>query len=434
MNDTAWSGIHSMVWTALFKRCGRCDVLMPNLQVISELCVHSRDALRDIIIPPSLRQLTIKYSSHGYIEDEVILESYFEKIATTASGITHLTIRTSEGQCITSTCLTPFQKLSALQVLDVGQNVLNLGMLYWLADLPSLHTLKGTIDLQCETEDEDEIDFFDVDAFKQLKHLDVRGIPIELYMFLRDTVPSALESLAFEPIEPVSPSHLTHHLQQCVQIITEYREYTLLEFALRYPHEIKHPQNYTLLDFAARPVLDIHTLQKVTFDFRDLPSVTDDDLVRMIDAWPHLSALHIPRRQTQYSRPSRPTCSSLITFATRCPRLTDLTLPDVVDDKFPPCDDAPYANHPLHTLEVHLERHSAWEAQAVFVDRLFPCVTFRDVREDDTFSYPRTPVKWKYAQLRRHLRLMQEGRRERERLQMLPRTAPAAGRASALVW
>lgn len=433
MNDTAWSGIHSMVWTALFKRCGRCDVLMPNLQVISELCVHSRDALRDIIIPPSLRQLTIKYSSHGYIEDEVILESYFEKIATTASGITHLTIRTSEGQCITSTCLTPFQKLSALQVLDVGQNVLNLGMLYWLADLPSLHTLKGTIDLQCETEDEDEIDFFDVDAFKQLKHLDVRGIPIELYIFLRDTVPSALESLAFEPIEPVSPSHLTHHLQQCVQIITEYREYTLLEFALRYPHEIKHPQNYTLLDFAARPVLDIHTLQRVTFDFQDLPSVTNDDLVWMIDAWPYLSALHIPRRRTHYSMPSRPTCSSLITFATRCPRLTDLTLPDVVDDKFPPCDDAPYANHPLHTLEVHLERHSAWEAQAVFVDRLFYCVTFRDVREDDTFSYPRTPVKWKYAQLRRHLRLMQEGRRERERLQMLPRTAPAAGRASALV-
>lgn len=446
-----WECINKSVWIALARRCGMSP-LLPNLEVLSTIPLGSETPYTTILLTRTLHSLTFNYGEVNYREDHFRNHTLFRSIAKTSPNITHLTLLNGVEEdtdyphrsrnVAVSYDLLPFKQYDHLQLLDVGDSFLNLDMLQWLADLPALHTLKGTIDLGCQDIGEDdssaEDNAFDEDSFQHLKTLAIRGKPHELAVFLRETGIPVLETITLDILDPAPPTLISRHLDSCVRSIVD-KDLPIQDFTLRYFHEDEYISRIVppLMDFV-RPVLTMYGLKRVSFLFHDFPSLTDKDLAAMIDAWPDLTSLSLPGTLC-YPKRSRPTASCLVAFAQRCPRLKTLTLPNIETNALPELSQMPYVNHPLHRLKVcwdTSEFHSTPDMRtlAIFVDRLFPCVIFREYPEERSSLNPdwQPPKKDRLSDC---LRTMQEGRRHCGLLKLLPRArAPSAGCVSPAVW
>ncbi|KAI0753453.1 hypothetical protein C8Q80DRAFT_514040 [Daedaleopsis nitida] len=449
-----WERISKSVWIALARRCG-LSPLLPNLEVLSTIPLGYESPYITIFLTPTLRRLTLNYGELNYAEDHYSTRALFRSITKTSPDVTHLTLlngveedadypgRTKDVAVAYE--LQPLKRYDGLQSLDVGDSILDLDMLQWLADLPDLHTLKGTIAMGCRDVGEDDLSSddegrFDEGSFQHLKTLALRGKPHELGVFLRETGVSILETLTLNILDPVPPALLCRHLTSCIRSIVDHKNLPIQDFTLKYCHEDEYEGRimYSVMDFA-RPVLTMHVLKRVSFLFYKLPSLTDEDLAQMIDAWPNLTALSLPGTKLYYPKRARPTASCLVAFAQRCPHLRTLTLPEIETRTLPEISDMPYVNHPLHRLQVwwDMSRSTDLRKLAIFVDRLFPCVIFHEYSKEASTSLlnPDRPLP-KEDKLSDCLRAMQEGRRHCGLLKLLPRAraAPIAGCVSPTVW
>ena len=104
-------------------------------------------------------------------------------------------------------------------------------------------------------------------------------------------------------------------------------------------------------------------------------------MLQMINAWPRLTVLHIaPPRERYEGRYVKLTPAILVALAQRCPRLAELTLPEVPLHDVPAEKDMPLVGQrALRRLRVSFRDpdrrgESALYKAALFIDRLFPCL------------------------------------------------------------
>ena len=428
-----WDWINPLTWAFLSRWCGPRP-LLPNLQELSILPLDVVHPTTMIFISPSLRHLALELhystaviSGEHYLAVDILLRT----ITSTAPCITDLSIRNPH-----SRVPLPVQfgytvaRLTHLQSLKLENMSLDLKVLQWFARVDKLHTLFASIELgDVEEYAESGDDLFEAPEFSQLRHLSLRGTCRDLCTFIANLSPPPLLSVALDASEPCSTgsiSDIWYGLVDAFGWDNDPAVVPIENFALRYPHSLPEQDNVSLVAIINSLFL-FRTLKTVKFEFEELPALTDDALSRMIEAWPELTELHIPAGTTQrfpHRIPARPTMSSLVAFARRCPKLVKLTLPEIDLDTTLPCrSNMPFVKHPLHSLcvsfyggrrDTYRDDGPSWRHfdAARMIDRLFPSVILQDPPARKTeyriFAEKEENVP---ARVREYLEAMHIGRR-----------------------
>ncbi|KAI1785839.1 hypothetical protein LXA43DRAFT_1113303 [Ganoderma leucocontextum] len=317
-----------------------------------------------------------------------------QQIVSTAPGIRTLAI--TNHLSLPSSSYYPIGTLENIVELDALNSVLDFALLWWLGTTRPLRSLAVTVDLANippppeDPEDEyDEYSPFD-DGFDTLKPLTVRRTPEHIDLFLDTTVTCDLETHTVEFLRNASKVVIT----RCLENIPEdalLGQPVLRELTIKYPYESHNDddddddeggsanmlRDTSLVDVIS-PALGIPFLRKVTLDFYRIPTLTDAGLLQMIDAWPKLTVVHVTPSRERYSSHVTLTPSVLVAFARRCPRLAELTLPEVPLHDVPAEKDMPVVGQrALQRLRVSFRergrQHVLYKA-ALFIDRLFPCL------------------------------------------------------------
>lgn len=460
LHQKTWARIHTSTWTFLYRWCGHRP-LLPKLEALSTLPIHVSDPVMTMFLTPTLRSLRVKslFGREACTEDFNAVAALLRHISKTAPEITDLLIvHDAAYNPLPPAFLRPLCNFIALQVFEADNAALDLHILQRLAKLSNLHSLSAIIELgDVGPEDsDDEFEPFDETDWSALTCLSIRGHPWDLGTFVSKMYSPPVRSLTLDVSVECWPAELATMVVRCIESF-EYVDatipITIEEFTLKYKQTFRlkeeddryyteePPYKGSLLDIV-RYSLNCSELKKVTFDFTELPALTDDDLERMIEAWPELTQLHIPPSEQEIfhvhisRKIPRPTMSSLIAFARRCPRLRELSLPEIELSTLPEQQDWPFVNHPLHFLLVGFERdRDKCLRGAEFIDRLFPSVRLRDPPPRENFrsiSYVgRDEVP---ENVREYLEAMQIGRRHRELLKKYPRTDLRWGQATAVSW
>ncbi|KAI1785295.1 hypothetical protein LXA43DRAFT_1066055 [Ganoderma leucocontextum] len=315
----------------------------------------------------------------------------------------------------------------ALRMNDNGHGhgrllqVLDFATLWWVGSRP-IHSLAATVDMTNlpppseDPEDDEYDDYSPFDGgFGTLKHLTVRGLPEHLDLFLDATVTRDLESHTVEFTKNASEAVIT----RCIDTILEDTMLgppVLRELTIKYPYE--------------SPALHIPFLRKVMLDFHRLPALTDAGL-QTIDAWPKLTALHITLTRERYPSNVKLTPSVLVSFPRECPRLAELTLPEVLLDDVPAEKEMQFVGQrALRLLRLSFRdrgRQDVLYKAALFVDRLFPCLALNPSfqQEEDAPGNSLIRMLWEnnardeertWRRIEEFLYAMQLGRRHREEL------------------
>ena len=363
-----------------------------------------------------------------------------QQIVSTAPGITSLSIHNHLS--IPSSCFFPIQNLQNLDTLYARECELDFPLLLSLGTLP-LRSLAVTVDLRNipqPSEDEDEdYEPFD-DCFRSLKYLTVRGTPEHIDLFLNNTTTCELKTITVEFLSGASQDLITRCIEDIAEDALLY-DPVLRELTVAYPCEShcddEHSssaantlRNASLSDVLG-PALGLLSLRKVTLDFHKIPALDNADLLQMMDAWPRLTALHITPPRERYGSHVKLTPSVLVAFAQQCPRLAELTLPEVSLDDVPAETDMPLVGQrALRRLRVWFRdcgrEHVLYKA-ALFIDRLFPCLALdpafaEEVEEPRGHGAFQTSWELKEAReeektwrrIEEFLYVMQLGRRHRE--------------------
>ncbi|TFK80809.1 hypothetical protein K466DRAFT_591642 [Polyporus arcularius HHB13444] len=456
LHQRTWARIHPSTWSILCRWCGH-QPLLPKLEALSTLPIHVLDPVMMMFITSTLRSLRIQslFGREVRTEDFYAVSALLRRISEIAPQITDLHVTHDDGyNALPPAFIQPLGHFKALQVFEADNAVLDLQILQCLAKLPGLQTLSAIIELdEAENEDPYELELFEESDWSSLTCLSIRGAPGDLSAFVVNICyPPTVRSLTLEVLVECWPAELAALVVRCIGAFEyEGEDIPIEEFTLRYKHEFRlkeerfteEPQHKDSLLDIIRYSLNCSELKKATFDFTELPAVTDADLERMIEAWPKLTELHIPPSEREIfhvhssKKVPRPTMSSLIAFARRCPQLRELSLPEVHLSTLPDQQDWPFVNHPLQVLLVGFERDRGDCLRgAEFIDRLFPHVRLRDPPPRQSFRSPYRSDRDEIPEsVREYLEVMQIGRRRaRELLKKYPRTDPRAGQATPASW
>ena len=403
LHDKDWSTVHSSTWAFIARWCG-ADPLLPNLEELSGLPLNLRSPTTLMFISPKLRilsvLLTTDHDGRGRRPlvqgDPATVHVLLMQIASTAPGIASLTI--ANHLSLTSPCYYALDAFENIEELDVRDCVLNFHLLWTLGTRP-LRSFAATVDMTDlpspptgSGDEDEEYDPFE-GCFLTLKHLTVRETPENIDLFLYHTTTCALETIALEFTSGANQELVTRCIENIPDDALLARPSVLRSLAIKYPYEShyddEHPSGnaaaHTLrgasLPDVIRPALRIPSLRKVTLDFHNVPALTDAGILQMIDAWPRLTALHIAPPQERYeSRYVKLTPAVLVAFAQQCPRLSELTLPEVPLHDVPAEKDMPLVGQrALRRLRVSFRDpdrggESVLYKAALFIDRLFPCL------------------------------------------------------------
>ncbi|PIL32755.1 hypothetical protein GSI_04870 [Ganoderma sinense ZZ0214-1] len=294
-----------------------------------------------------------------------------------------------------------------------------------------------------DDEDEDYEPFYG--CCRTLKHLVVRGTPGHIDLFLDNTTTCNLKTVAVEFLSGANQQLIT----DCIEHIAEdalLDHPVLRSLSIKYPYESYYDDEHasgnaganTLRDATLpgvlSPALRIPFLRKVTLDFHTIPVLTDAGLLQMIDAWPRLTALHIAPPRERYESRVKLSPAVLVAIAQRCPRLAELTLPEIPLDAVPPEKNLPVVGQrALRRLRVTFHdrgREHALYTAALFLDRLFPCLALNPRFEQEVVEPPGQGqgyfrMSWEHdareeartwRRVEEILYMMQLGRRHREEL------------------
>lgn len=397
-------------WTQLGARAdGR--PLFPRLRCLWSLQVDSAGILELPLLSPSVGNLSVVVQDHTVHHEPELIQRALQTVRQTVLHLEHLSLKCDEGNAFrglstaASSCLT-FKDVRSL-VLD-GNLTVNRAILAGFCQLTALEHLSVTLYIT-----DGERGLLDFGSFPSLRKACIRGPPDDLARFFAGVSLPALRELSLDfstdPAEAVLLASVASIFDAVPSGITHLELKRLRRASWFTPRsdEERRPRPHTLMPII-EPAMRLRALARVSIDFTFLPSVTDADIERMLEAWPELTelAIHYGGRGGEDFEPGRPTAATLLSVATRSPKLVSLTLPDTdLRNAGTVLPALPFPEHGLETLflgsGIRIERDEQFLRAALLIDRLFPYLRL-----------PEDPMVYSdhYGELEKYLKAMQAGR------------------------
>ena len=273
--------------------------------------------------------------------------------------------------------LQSFTQFTQLKILTTPPSVaLNEYMLKVLSSLPTLQNLSCFIDLSgisalalCSN------------PFPELAELDLAGQSDHLFTFIFACPVPKLERIKLRIDQPPSARHPRDMFAALCRSCDATQ---LTSFFAEFTHPFAARPNSLMVYF--EPLLALRNMLSFHLGFTSTePSIRNDDLARIGNAWPRLASLRIKHSTTRYSQRdiAAPSLFAVVELARRCPCLRSLHLPEL-DPHVPPdssegsADTPPALGHPLHVLVIANIRpplsFRVHMGVATVLDRVFPSI------------------------------------------------------------
>ncbi|KAI0800343.1 hypothetical protein C8Q74DRAFT_1235912 [Fomes fomentarius] len=380
----------------------------------------------EILLPSTLRKLGVRLGWFRSGESPLTIAVTVSQIASHAPLLTSLSIDTFRQVAYPSASLYPLVTLSRLRDLDISGIPMNGVTLSHLVLLPDLRTVATSIKLEASDKPLNTND-----CSSNIETLQLHGSPQDLASFLC-TFPLlrlCTLSLKFSSIAEQNQASEadTRTLIESIALIVSSAPKKLVELKLT----CGHPYPTLPVSAVTQPTFALHALQSAVFDFRQHIDFDDDELIRMLTAWPNLTSLRV--LSFPHGTPNKPfTASVLQTIALSFPQLETLELSPVDFSGLPPQKGVVRVGHPLKRLVFYALPESSedeevlsgllWTRAAMYVDRLFPCADMGYATRGSLGPSGVTIVG--------HLRAIRGGRRIGEKLDELGVIALVGGGAT----
>ncbi len=383
----------------------------------------------EMFLPSTLCKLGVRFNWFRSGQSPLTIAVEVSQIASHAPLLTSLSIDTFRQLAYPSASLYPLVTLSRLRDLDISGIPMNGVTLSHLALLPDLRTVATSIKLEASDKP-----LKSNDCSSNIETLQLHGSPQDLATFLC-TIPLlrlCTLSLKFSSVADsernLASEADTRTLTESIALIMSSTPKKLVELKLI----CGHPYPTLPVSAVIQPTLAFHALRSAVFDFYQCIDLDDDELIRMLTAWPNLTSLRV-LSFTHGTTPNKPfTASVLQTIALLFPQLETLELPLVDFSGLPPQKGVVRVGHQLQRLVFYALPESSededvssgllWTQAALYVDRLFPCADMGYATRGILGTSGVTIVS--------HLRAIRSRRRISEKLDELRVTALVGGGAT----
>ena len=362
-----------------------------------------------LLLCPSLREVSISFkpgpSGGGTLPD--IVGPLLENLALTAPKLTFLCLFGDHP--LDRKNLLYLDRFTSMVEMGLSDSfILDEAVLQGLSRIPTLEVLTGC-SIRLEGADGAEaLDFGD--GFRALNNITLKGTSRDLFRVVAGLSKTALNSLSLEFTD--SPSMdavgtpfnaLAPHLPTTItQYNATFRAAALSPLPVALANLI-HPL------LSKMPKLNDFDLSAEKSSL----SVTNDDLLRIGDAWPHLTRLSIEQSPTRSNLHDvrRPDVSGLAELAKRCPKLEMISLPELDASKPTEPRAVPFLGHRLKRLlfqSASIVPARALHEAAVAISIMFPHLELDDMQPR---AYPPARVNTQWSHIWRTLEIMRWGRK-----------------------
>ncbi|KAI1788313.1 hypothetical protein LXA43DRAFT_1025821 [Ganoderma leucocontextum] len=401
---------HLSVWSFLAKHCAGVP-LFSDLRVLDAYDITDRQvAPLLLVLCPSLRDVAISFeggrSGSGALPD--IMGSVLQTLALTAPQLKVLNLLGDHS--LDREHLLYLGRFTSIQEIVFGhQFQFDETVLHSISKIPTLRDLTIAVRLQRLGRGETRaLDFGG--GFRGLRSLGLRGKSKDLSAVVVAISAPGLEWLTLDFVDSVGVNSL---------------EVPLADIASHIPDTIAHYSCTFCAPLSPLPVALADLLQQLLSKMPNLVafnllseksplSVTNNDLVRVGDAWPKLDHLNIRQWANRYNLKvvRRPTVSGLAQLAMRCPKLEDVSLPELDISKAAEPRGIPFLDHRLKELLFQSVSNAPQGAQheaAVAIDMVFPHLMLHRMRPAPAVGgSTRTSTPW--VNVWKTLQLMRLGR------------------------
>ncbi|EIW53998.1 uncharacterized protein TRAVEDRAFT_66660 [Trametes versicolor FP-101664 SS1] len=397
-------------WTQLGARAdGR--PLFPRLRCLWSLQVDSAGILELPLLSPSVRNLSVVIQDHTVHHEPELIQRALQTVRQTVLHLEHLSLKCDEGNAFRglSTAASSFLTFKDVRSLVLDGNLtVDRAIFAGFCQFTALEHLSVTLYIT-----DGERGPLDFGSFPSLRKACIRGPPDDLARFFAGVSLPALRKLSLDfstdPAEAVLLASVASIFDAVPSGIThlEIKRLRRARWFVPRSDEERRPRPHTLMPII-KPAMRLRALARVSIDFTFVPSVTDADIARMLEAWPALTelAIHYGGRGDDDFELGRPTAATLLAVATRSPKLVSLTLPDTdLRNAGSVLPALPFPEHGLETLflgsGIRIKRDEQFLRAALLIDRLFPYLRL-----------PEDPMVYSehYGELERYLKAMQAGR------------------------
>ena len=348
----------------------------------------------------SLRKVSVSFrsTSPGSVTFPDVLGSFLEDVVLTAERLETLSL--SADHALERGHLLYIQRLTSL--VEIGLSdffVLDEIVLQMLSTMPTLQVLTGGV-LRLGTSESLRFK----DGFRALDNLAIKGTYTDLCKVLTALTEFKLHSLTLK---------FTNSDGQFAAVLAHLPN-TLTQYASTFCAPLD-PATMSIMDLVQPLMSKLPNLNDFGFFADKSPlSVTNDDLVHLGDAWPHLTHLRIEQSPTDSNLQDarRPNISGLIELARRCPKLKTISLPELDASRPAEPRATPFLGHRLKHLffqSASVVPALALNEAAVAINMIFPHLELHEMR-----PRPNLPVgvNAQWAHIWGTLEIMRWGRRD----------------------
>ncbi|TFK80810.1 hypothetical protein K466DRAFT_656436 [Polyporus arcularius HHB13444] len=375
-----WARVDHSTWMILSKRCNGAP-LFPLLKRLLDFNVRSSDcegAIVRLLFPPSLRSVTLFFDS--WFEDEEDPRPFrdiLQHIVARVPDVQHLALGRGIGRCASLHPITGLQSTTSLSFApDISLDDVI------LAHCASLPTLR---DLSCRVHARHATKLPSMrGAFQLLTRISLHGSAEDIVWFFKETSVASLRDISLVFDRTVDTDELLQSILEVLKVAPR----SLRKFSMKMIIARNSPEPISLIE-AIEPLLGLRHLQELTATSNHPFSLSAEDLIRMVTAWPDIRVLDIHDDRTRSALSVLP-AHVLEQVAHRCPCLETLKLPRVDFTGLPPQAHEPVLDHDLVDLGFYPVTSSYhndsddeqedsdspgvvdWLNAALFIDRLFP--------------------------------------------------------------
>lgn len=414
---TSSTRVHSTLWPFLARQCAGAP-LLPHLRVLDAFFIMDLQvASLVLLLCPSLREVSVMFAEGPPGVDELsdVLGSVLQNLALIAPRLKKLSLLGNHS--LHREHLFHLERFTSVRDIHLSHEFhLDGDVLQTLSKIPTIRHLNVAVRLR-KGDKKEELDFGD--RFHGLCNLELRGkhkdvadvfiaisaprLDLLTLQFTNSLRVNALDS-PFSAIVSHVPSTITHYSSAFCAALDPLPKSLI---------DLLHPLPSLL------PKL-------VSFDLtseKSPLSVTNHDLARLGDAWPHLEHLNVSHSMGRFNLKDvrRPDVWGLAALAQRCSELGMISLPELgvgkpsgpsSTDAEPQRKTIPFLEHRLRELLFQSITVSSTKAQhetAVAIDMVFPYLDLKKMRPGDRGTTRSGP----WVNIWKTLEIMRWGRRNR---------------------
>ncbi|KAM5544976.1 hypothetical protein V8D89_001087 [Ganoderma adspersum] len=405
---------HPSVWSFLARYCAGAP-LFPDLRVLDAYDITDLQLTPLLLVLcPSLRDVAISFeggrSGSAALPD--IMGSVLQTLAQTAPQLKILNLLGDHS--LDREHLLHLERFSSIQEIVFGNQFhFDEPVLHSISKIPTLRDL--TIAVRLHRIGKGQTRMLDFgDGFRGLRNLALRGKSKDLADVVVAISAPALEWLTLDFVDSVG----IHTLEAPLTAIAAHIPDTIVHYNSTFCAPLS-PTPASLADLLQQLLSKMPNLVTFNLFSEETPlSVTNDDLVRIGDAWPQLYHLNVRQWTGRYNLGTvrRPTVAGLAELATRCPKLTDVSLPELNIGKAAAHPDSepraiPFLDHGLKQLFVQSVSNAQQAAQheaALALDMIFPHLELERMRP--AVGGPATRPCTQWVNVWKTLQIMRMGR------------------------